>query len=440
MSHPTPVWAVAPFVAYLVLLAVLPLVWGHFWEKNRNKVLVAAVASIPSLAFMLGVRAEGVQLFSQTVRDYLAFLALLAALFTISGGIHVRGSLSGGVATNLTFLGIGALLANLIGTTGASVLLIRPLLRANRHRRFATHVVVFFIFIVSNGGGLLTPLGDPPLFLGFLRGVPFAWTLRLAGPWALVNGLLLALFLLFELYHQAREARHDWAPADSQSGHPLRLEGALNLLWLLGLVLGIFCLGTFGRRVLPSDALLTLGQLVITVGFAALSLLTTPSTVRKANVFGWAPMLEVAAVFLGIFLTMAPALGFLEERGASLGLTLPGQFFWASGALSSVLDNAPTYLTFTSLARGVLESGGTTLATGGVGALATHPVGQRLLSAISCGSVFMGAMTYIGNGPNFMVKSIAEEHHVRMPTFFAYLLWSLAILIPIFLLVSKIFF
>jgi Na+/H+ antiporter NhaD/arsenite permease-like protein len=318
---------------------------------------------------------------------------------------------------------VGALLASVIGTTGASALLIRPLLRANELRPHRRHIVIFFIFIVANGGGLLTPLGDPPLFLGFLRGVPFAWTLRLAMPWAMVNGSLLVIFAVLDRWIARRDPA--WPPA--RAHQPLRIEGTLNLVWLLGVVATVVLVGRYGGYGVASTSL----QITAMATFAALSVALTPRRIHEVNRFTWAPMLEVAAVFIGIFLTMVPALAFMQEHGASLGVTRPWQFFWASGALSSVLDNAPTYLTFASLATGVANAGSGQLSMHDLGALAAHPVGQHLLEAVSCGSVFMGAVTYIGNGPNFMVKAIAEQHHVRMPGFFGYILWSAAILLPL---------
>ncbi|HZL20023.1 MAG TPA: sodium:proton antiporter [Polyangia bacterium] len=445
MTYPTPIWAVAPFAFYLLLIATLPLFLGAFWEHNRNKLIVAAVVSAPVLIYLVGVRAGGGQMLLRTGFDYVAFIALLGALFTISGGIYLRGSLVGTTLVNTAFLGVGAILGSLIGTTGASVLLIRPLLRANQQRAYTTHMVVFFIFIVSNGAGLLTPLGDPPLFLGFLRGVPFTWTLRLAAPWALVNGVLLVLFAILDRIIATRERRrprkagvvslHPSAPQE-----PFRLDGAINLFWLLGIVVVVFVMGRYGTRLFGDSYLRSLVQILGLLGCGALSLVSTRREVHEANRFNWGPIVEVAVVFIGVFVTMIPALSFLGERGASLGITKPWQFFWASGALSSVLDNAPTYLTFASLAVGVTNSGGGMLSLDNLGGLAAHPSGQHLLAAVSCGAVFMGAITYIGNGPNFMVKAIAEQHHVRMPSFFGYTLWSFAILVPLFGVVSHIFF
>ncbi len=441
MTSSTPKWAVAPFVCYLVMIAVLPLFFGGFWERNRNKLIVAGLVSLPVLVYLAGLGAGGGRALLHTASDYVSFIALLGALFTISGGICLSGSLVGRPLVNTAFLAAGSLLGSLVGTTGASVLLIRPLLRANARRAYATHVVVFFIFIVSNGAGLLTPLGDPPLFLGFLRGVPFTWTLRLAPAWALVNGVLLTVFSIIDQVLWRRERRRPRkVPSAPETNEPLRLEGGINFFWLLGIVTVVFVMGSYGTRLFGDSYLRSSIQVLGMLGCGALSLLSTDRQVHEQNRFSWAPILEVAAVFAGVFVTMIPALSFLGERGASLGITQPWQFFWASGALSSVLDNAPTYLTFASLAVGVANGPHGGLSIDDLGALAVHPSGQQLLAAVSCGAVLMGAITYIGNGPNFIVKAIAEQHRVRMPSFFGYTLWSLAILVPLFLVVSRMFF
>jgi Na+/H+ antiporter NhaD/arsenite permease-like protein len=441
----TPALAVLPFVAYLLLIATLPLFLGRMWEHNRNKLILALLAGAPVICFLLG-RPGGALLIMKSGQEYASFMALLAALFVISGGIYVRGAPEATPTANTVILTIGGLLASLVGTTGASALLIRPLLRTNSGRQRATHVVVFFIFVVSNGGGMLTPLGDPPLFLGFLRGVPFTWTLRLAAPWALVNGTLLVLFNLLDRLAFRREAaeRGDTPPAATGPAavepRRLRIEGRANLLWLLGVVLTVFSMGTFGPRLVPNEHLRAVIQMIALGTFTGLSLLTTPRSIHDENQFSFAPIVEVAVVFVGIFITMIPALAFLEERGATLGIIHPRHFFWASGALSSVLDNAPTYLTFASLANGVADGGQGLLSSANLGSLAVHPSGAQLLAAVSCGSVFMGANTYIGNGPNFMVKAIAEQHHVRMPSFFGYTVWSGTILLPLFAVVGYVFF
>lgn len=424
--------AIAPFLTYLLVIAAMPLLLARFWDDNRNKLAVALTAALPVAIYLVACSPDGAGALADTVRDYAAFMTLLGALFVITAGIYLRGELAGTPAVNTALLAAGAVLASVIGTTGASALLIRPVLRANAQRRHRRHVVVFFIFIVANGGGLLTPLGDPPLFLGFLRGVPFTWTLRLAGPWALVSATLLATFAIVD----RALSRRDGPRPRRNSREPLRIEGGWNLVWLLGVVATVFAIGVHGRRWSAGPVVQTAAM----VGFTALSIATTPRRIHRANRFSWAPILEVAAVFVGIFVTMIPALAVLQDRGASLGITRPWQFFWASGALSSVLDNAPTYLTFASLATGVVNAGGGQLSVHDLGALAADPTGGGLLAAVSCGSVFMGAVTYIGNGPNFMIKAIAEQDHVRMPTFFGYMAWSIPILVPVLAAVALVVF
>jgi len=371
---------------------------------------------------------------------------LLASLFVISGGVVLKGSLAGTPIVNTAFLALGAVLASFIGTTGASMLLVRPLLRANERRMRKVHIVIFFIFIVSNGGGMLTPLGDPPLFLGFLRGVPFLWTLQLLAPWALVNGMLLVLFNVLDqavLNKEELERKGSQLEEVQLGKEPVRILGLVNFLWLLG-VIGINCaVGYFGRKHGWNDDL----QKLLLVGgmgaMAGLSILTTSRELRRANKFTWGPIIEVAVIFIGIFVTMVPATLLLEEMGKSgeIRMTSAWQFFWGSGALSSFLDNAPTYVTFASLACGVVGGQvGQTIDPSNLGQLLAHPQGVLFLKAVSCGSVFMGANTYIGNGPNFMVKAIAEEGGVKMPSFFGYMAWSIGILIPIFVFVTLLFF
>jgi Na+/H+ antiporter NhaD/arsenite permease-like protein len=439
-----PLWTALPFVGYLLTIAIAPLAFPHFWERNRNKLLLGVIASVP-VVFYLGSFHEGAHWLQHALREYVAFIALLGSLFVISGGVHLRGSLAGTPLVNTAFLGAGALLASFIGTTGASMLLIRPLLRANEKREGKGHIVVFFIFIVSNGAGMLTPLGDPPLFLGFLRGVPFLWTLKLIGPWALVNGALLLLFnLVDQRVLEREEKRRPEAVLDSalEVKEPLRVDGAINFLWLAGVIGVIFAMGRYGEALSSNEVTRVPLQVSGMTAMAALSLLTTRRTARAANQFAWAPILEVAAIFLGIFVTMVPALKILESEGAALGVTEPWQYFWATGMLSSFLDNAPTYLTFASLAVGAVNDldPAAHLTADDLGALAHHPMGAALLIAISCGAVVMGANTYIGNGPNFMVKTIAEASGVRMPSFFRYMVWSAVILLPLFVLVTLVFF
>jgi Na+/H+ antiporter NhaD/arsenite permease-like protein len=399
-----------PFAGLLLAIAVLPLAAPRFWDSNRRKLLVAAALASPVLVLYLQRRPSALL---HTAADYASFIVLLGGLFVISGGILLEGDLEATPRTNAAFLLAGAVLASLIGTTGASMLLIRPLLQTNRERRHVAHTVVFFIFLVSNVGGCLTPLGDPPLFLGYLQGVPFLWTLRLFVPWAFTVALLLAVYLVWDERAHAREVRSDLR-RDFYEVRPLRLAGWRNVALLGGVLLAVALLPAVWRE--AAILLLSLA-----------SFATTQPELRRANHFTFHPILEVAALFAGIFVTMLPALDLLHARGAELGVREPWQFFWATGALSSFLDNAPTYLTFLALARGL------DLAPQVAGV--THEV----LAAISLGAVFMGANTYIGNGPNFMVRSIAEQRGVRMPGFGGYMLYSGAVLLPVFAVVTLLF-
>jgi Na+/H+ antiporter NhaD/arsenite permease-like protein len=419
-------WSVAPFALMLLSIAVLPLVAGRLWEHNRNKAILSAVLGLPVAAWMWTLDASAV---GHVAHEYLAFLLLLGSLFVIAGGIVIRGTLSGTPGLNTALLAIGAILASIVGTTGASVLLIRPLLRANSVRKAKAHVVVFFIFVVSNAGGLLTPLGDPPLFLGFLRGVPFLWTLRLFPQWLFVNALLLVIFYVFDSTVFRREDLATPGDLDEVAvGHrvPLHVVGLPNFLYLGGVIAVLVASGSAHLPVGVQEA----GMLCM----AALSWFTTPRPLRRENGFTWAPIVEVAALFAGIFATMMPALAILNARGGELGLTKPWQLFWASGLLSSFLDNAPTYLTFASTASALVGTSAADLS----GLIATEN-GARMLAAVSLGSVLMGANTYIGNGPNFMVKAIAEQDGVRMPGFFGYMAYSGAILLPIFVALTFVF-
>ncbi|HUR39229.1 MAG TPA: sodium:proton antiporter [Planctomycetota bacterium] len=440
----TPIWSILPFAAYLLVLAVVPHFLPHFWEKNRNKLIVAIAAGIPAAAYLL--TSHGGHLLLDSLKEYAAFIVLLASLFIISGAIFLKGSLAGTPLVNTGLLAAGSILASVIGTTGASMLLLRPLLRANEKRKKRTHIVILFMFIVSNGGGLLTPLGDPPLFLGFLRGVPFLWTLQLLAPWALVNGVLLLIFNLLDqavLNKEELERPGSQLEAVQKVAEPLRIQGGINFLWLLGVIAISGSVGYFGRVHAWSDDLRKLLLIAGMGSIAGLSLATTPKAIRQANKFTWRPILEVAVIFVGIFVTMVPATMLLEEMGKSgaIKMTHAWEFFWGTGVLSSFLDNAPTYVTFASLACGVVGGQtGQTIDPSSLDQLLAHPQGVLLLKAVSCGSVFMGANTYIGNGPNLMVKAIAEENGVKMPSFFGYMLWSVGILVPIFIAVTLLFF
>lgn len=440
-----PLWSVLPFVALLLSIALLPLFTPHWWEHNRNRGIVSGLLALPVVLYLATVWGhEGQHVLFHHLQEYVSFIALLGALYIISGGIYVQGSLSGTPLANTMVMLIGAVIASFIGTTGASVLLIRPLLRANQTRRAKAHIVVFFIFIVSNCGGLLTPLGDPPLFLGFLKGVPFEWTLVMLWPqWLLTN---IVLIVVFNVWDQLVFAREEQTREGSQleevlKHEPLGIQGLLNFLFLGGIVATIYCSGRFH---LPWGVPET-----VMVALAAAAYFATPAVNRQRNRFTMAPIVEVAILFLGIFITMAPALqmlnawphgeGALAKVGIPFAVSQPWHYFWGTGILSSFLDNAPTYLTFAATACGSMD-----VPVGDQPYLAQFldkgPQAAAQLAAISCGAVFMGANTYIGNGPNFMVKAIAEESGVRMPSFFGYMLYSGGVLIPLFIVVTLFFF
>ena len=426
-------WSALPFLGLLAAIASLPLLAEHWWESNLNRAQLTAAIALPFAVWWLLTRdAAGKHLLLVSLEEYLAFIALLGALYVISGGIHVAGTLAGTPLVNTALLAIGAVLANLIGTTGASMVLIRPVLRANQGRPSCRHVVVFFIFVVSNTGGLLTPLGDPPLYLGFMRGVPFEWTLRLVPEWLLVNGLVLLTFYLVD--------RRDWARERGtlamEPREPLRIEGAFNIVLLLGVALVTVAHGA-GWGAEGGQWPYGLSELLL-IGLALTAWFTTSPAWREANDFGFAPIIEVGVLFLGIFVTMTAPLLLLNAHGGQLGLTEPWHYFWGTGLVSSVLDNAPTYISFAVTLAGQHGIGVGT--PGYLGQVIESERGATMLAAISCGAVFMGAMSYIGNGPNFMVKTLAESAGVKMPSFFGYLRWSFLILVPLFVAASLIFF
>ncbi len=421
-----PYWSVLPFILMLLSMAILPVAMPDLWKSNWNKTILSLVISLPVLFLVLKHKP---QLLSHSMQDYVSFIVLLGALFVISGGIHIQGAFAGTPLMNTIYLAIGAILANLIGTTGASMLLIRPYMHANQKRRRKAHLIIFFIFLVSNIAGLLTPLGDPPLFLGFLRGVPFFWTLRLFPQWLVAVGMMLLIFNLFDQYVFNKEdvETPGALTEEVQSRRKLIIKGKRNFLCLLGVMMGAFFSGYFGW---PKGI-----QESIMIAMALISWFGTPRAVHKSNHFNFEPIAEVAALFLGIFITMVPALQILNQQSTVWNLHKPWQFFWMTGILSSFLDNAPTYLTFAALGTGTIGGSAENL-----GLLTHSALGDTLLRAISCGAVFMGANTYIGNGPNLMVRSIAENAGIKMPSFIGYMAYSGSILIPLFIVISIIFF
>ncbi len=451
-----PIWTVIPFILLLGAIAVLPLISAteHWWEHNRNRFLVAAgLATVTMVYYLLlhhgGIdghwpthhtvdAAEGLNwhlawtIFANGIlNEFIPFIVLLFSLYVISGGIRIEGDLQANPLTNASFMGVGGFLASFIGTTGAAMLLIRPLLETNSERRNVRHTVIFFIFIVCNCGGCLLPIGDPPLFLGYLRGVDFLWTASLWPQWLFVNGILLLVYsLLDQFVYYPRESLKD-IRRDVTQTRRLKISGwHINVPLLLGVVLAVAFLD-------PSKAFPGTGwhaplylREIVQLGLVGISLLGGAVWIRDANKFNFHAILEVAALFCGIFICMQPALQILHENGKELGLSTPVEFFWVTGVLSSVLDNAPTYVVFFETAA--VES----VEAVAQGADQMAGVVPNLLTAISLGAVFMGAMTYIGNGPNFMVKAIAEESGVKMPSFFGYMAYSMAFLLPVLLLMN----
>lgn len=442
-SRLSPAWGI-PFAGILLSIALMPLLLPWVWHHHYGKIAAAwGLAFLLPFAAMFGISTAGVALVHTLLAEYIPFVILLTALFTVSGGIYIRGNLHGSPALNTGILAIGAVLASFMGTTGASMLLIRPLIRANDNRQHRAHVVVFFIFIVSNAGGSLTPLGDPPLFLGFLKGVDFFWTLRHIFPETLfLVGVLLVLFYALDTwYYHRREEVRPLDPTPDTRG--IGFDGARNF-WLLAAIVGLVLLSGFWKTPLGFEVAGTpvgLPGLVRDIGLVVItfvSLRITPAQVHEDNQFSWAPMEEVAKLFAGIFLTIIPVIAMLRAGldgpfapvvaavTRADGTADPAMYFWATGALSSFLDNAPTYLVFFNTAGGDPQVLMTQLA----------PV----LAAISAGAVFMGANTYIGNAPNLMVKSIAEDRGVKMPSFFGYMAWSVVVLVPLFFLMTYIWF
>ncbi|HEY0201478.1 MAG TPA: sodium:proton antiporter [Burkholderiaceae bacterium] len=435
-------WAL-PFAGMLLSIALVPLCAPLFWHRHFGKVAAGwALMFLAPFALLHGMAAAGAAVAHALVAEYVPFILLLTALFTVAGGIHLRGNLRGSPARNTAILAVGAALASVMGTTGASMLMLRPLIRANDNRRHCAHVVVFFIFIVANAGGALTPLGDPPLFLGFLKGVGFFWTVRHMLPVTLfLVGALLLVFYALDAWHYRREGvlPVDPTPATARMG----FDGAPNF-WLLGAIVALVLQSGLWKSPLAFDLLGTpvgLPGLVRDLGLVAVTLLSlriTPAWVYARNGFSWGPMLEVAKLFAGIFLTIIPVIALLRAGlngpfaaivaavTAPDGQPIPALYFWATGTLSAFLDNAPTYLVFFNLAGGDAQ----TLMAAGVSTLV----------ALSAGAVFMGACTYIGNAPNLMVKAIAEDRGIRMPGFFGYMAWSGVILLPLFVATTFIWF
>ena len=420
-----------PFVCQLLCIAVFPLTkLEHWWENNTHKLMVSFLLGLP-VAGWLCFNGMTHELEHQMVYDYVPFILLLMALFVTTGGICIKGDLKATPLVNCAILTVGFLLASFMGTTGAAMLLIRLLLQTNSQRKYTTHTVLFFIAMVANCGGILTPLGDPPLFLLFQKGTPFGWFMGMAPEWLTTGLLLLAVYYVMDSIYYKRES-HERLKADEAEQEKITITGLINLVWLACVILStMFINSTYIPAMADPDApfYLKLLREWVFILIIILSILTTKKTVRTSNNFSWTPILEVACVFCGIFATMIPALMYLQQH--PLPITEPWQFVYCTGSLSAFLDNAPTAMVFHATATTLAEPGAANLVAG---------VSEPLLRAISMGAVFFGSMTYIGNGPNFMVKSIAEQNGFRMPSFFVYMLkFSLIICLPIFIIVQLIF-
>ena len=438
-----------PFAGILLCIALFPLVKPTWWEEHQAPVVLAwSLAFIVPFVIGFGAHHTAEVVLECLINDYLTFIVLLFGLFCVAGNITLEGDLAGSPRINVGLLLFGTLLSSWVGTTGASMLMVRPIIKMNSWRKRKRHIMIFFIFLISNIGGCLTPIGDPPLLMGFMRGVPFFWSLRLLPILAFNAAVLLFVFYHLDMRSYRKDIAEGRKPDISKPGTEIRIAGLHNLIFLAAIVVAVLLSGTLPSLPLFRNAdgtvrgIPILGEVTLTwpavieiaiiLASAWLSFRTTSAKVRTENHFTWGAIKEVAILFIGIFITMQPALMILKANGASLGLDSPYQMFWATGALSSFLDNTPTYLVF-------LNTAGSLGFTEGIAtALGTVPV--KMLVAISCGAVFMGANTYIGNAPNFMVKSISDENGVRMPSFFGYILWSLGFLIPVFILDTLIFF
>ncbi len=430
-------WSMIPFGIMLLMIAIGPLVAEKFWEKNVNKLIVSLLLGVPTaVCLIMGGMVH--ELEHQVLFDYIPFIVLLLSLFVITGGIHLSGDIKAKPWVNTLFLAIGWFLASIMGTTGAAMLMIRPLIITNQQRKYSVHTILFFIALVANCGGLLTPLGDPPLFMLFLRGASFTWFLHLLPEWAFTGLILLLIYFCMDSYYYKKE---HWTAlsADAREKVPMKVEGTVNFVYLLGVVLSVAFIneGTI-TQMGEADAPLWLKYLreIVLLSLTGLSLYSTPKKVRYGlNKYSWGPIIEVAVLFLGIFTTMTPALAFLKAHASELGLAHTWQFYYSTGLLSSFLDNTPTAVAFHSVATGLtpdqMAAFGGTMVAG---------IPEVLLKAISLGAVMFGAMTYIGNGPNFMVKAIAEENGIKMPSFFGYMVkFSLVILLPVYILVQLLF-
>lgn len=418
-----------PFILMLASIAVCPMIAGNFWEHNRNKLIVSLVLSVPTIIWLMA-NSKGAMLEHTIIFDYIPFIVLLGSLFVITGGIFIDANLEATPRNNLLILLTGGILASFMGTTGAAMLLIRLLLHTNEERQRKVHIVLFFIAIVANCGGLLTPLGDPPLFMMYLRGVDFFWFLSLVLPWLFINGMLLLLFYIFDTYHWKRES-DEVKKRDLDNKTSLVINGKLNFVWLLIVILAVAFVNPNYFSIMKEYKIATCLRDIILIIAGVMSIVTTSKECREANQFNWEPIKEVAYLFIGIFITMVPVLLFLQENSKSIDINTPGAFYFVTGALSSFLDNTPTAVTFYTLAHSLFSGAAGEMIAG---------IPNIFMEAICIGAVAFGSITYIGNGPNFMVKSIAEQNGINMPQFFQYMYkFSLIIILPILIIANFIF-
>lgn len=428
MSPNIPIITTAPFVLLLLSIAVFPLFWNSFWEKNKNKLIVVGLLSVPIIIYLISA-GLGEKLFETIIFDYIPFIILLGSLYVVTGGIFLSGDIEAKPIVNTIFLGIGAIIASIVGTTGAAMLLIRPVIQTNKERIFKVHTILFFIGIIANCGGLLTPLGDPPLFMMYLRGAHFSWFFHLIPEWLVANTMLLTIYFFVDrhFYNKEPEAA---IKLDHTVIRPLKLYGKFNFTWMTGIVLSVAFINEQYLPFISQNHYYKFIREGMIICMAIFSFLFTPKLTRDSNSFTWEPIKEVAYLFIGIFITMVPCLIYLEANAKHLGISSPQQFYYFSGLLSSFLDNTPTAVTFHSLALGLGQTTGNIVAG----------IPEELLRGICIGAVFFGSMTYIGNGPNLMVKAVAEENNIKMPDFFAYIYkFSLIVLLPVYVIVQLIF-
>ena len=430
--EPITLWVLIPFVLMLLGIATGPLVAPHWWEKNINKIVYSLVLAMPTMAYLVNAGYSH-EVVHQMVYDYVPFIILVSTLFVITGGIHIRLNFYPTPLVNTLMLLVGFLLASLMGTTGAALLMVRPLLRMNEHRAYKAHLMLCFIALVANCGGLLTPLGDPPLFMLFLRGVPFEWFMGLYPAWLLAGGVILFLYYCLDKYLYKKEGASEEHPVEGHDGALVRCKGASNFLFLAGVVLTV---AFVNKGYIPAmgdehaPVYIKLLREIVLVALAAASWYSTSRNVRISNLYSWEPLNEVVILFFGVFATMTPALLYLQAHAGEIGISTPTGFYYVTGLLSSFLDNTPTAVAFHTLA--IEFSSGCAGLVGGVR--------EAFLVAVSIGAVFFGAMTYIGNGPNFMVKSIAEQDGVKMPSFFGYIArFSIPVLLPIYIIIQLLF-